>query len=350
MFRPGAPGIGDPYFPRDGNGGYDVRHYLLDLRYAPDTDRLSGVTTIRAEATQNLSRFNLDFVGLHVRTITVDGRSASWSRAGGELIVEPPSGLRKGAVFKIAITYYGVPETNGAPQPGNQTGFIHTDDGALVVGQLHTAPAWFPVNGHPRDKAAYTFRLTVPAGLEAIANGVLAGQRTQGNWTTWTWDARDPMAPDLTTAAIGQFQLRAFRAAGIRYWDAIDVDLFTETGAPRTGTQFALSQRGNAAYRRLVRTIDVPASGGQLSFWVRRDTEPNFDFMFVEAHTAGANDWTMLRDLNGHSRPNPRFACQFLPPDTPVPPPLHGRQRRRDLLAGGDDRKLVGRHRRQRRL
>jgi hypothetical protein len=27
-FGPGAPGIGDPYFPLAGNGGYDVRHYL----------------------------------------------------------------------------------------------------------------------------------------------------------------------------------------------------------------------------------------------------------------------------------------------------------------------------------
>ena len=39
---PGAAGIGDPYFPLDGNGGYDVAGYDLDLRYAPATDRLSG--------------------------------------------------------------------------------------------------------------------------------------------------------------------------------------------------------------------------------------------------------------------------------------------------------------------
>ena len=25
-FSPGANGVGDPYFPRDGNGGYDVEH------------------------------------------------------------------------------------------------------------------------------------------------------------------------------------------------------------------------------------------------------------------------------------------------------------------------------------
>ena len=71
-FTPGAPGIGDPYFPLDGNGGYDVDHYLLELRYNPTTDVLQGVATIEAEATQKLSAFNLDLNGLNVRRITVD--------------------------------------------------------------------------------------------------------------------------------------------------------------------------------------------------------------------------------------------------------------------------------------
>jgi hypothetical protein len=76
-FTPGAPGIGDPYFPLDGNGGYDVRHYGLELRYDAGTDVLSGVESIKARATQNLSRFNLDLVGMTVRAIWVDGRAAS---------------------------------------------------------------------------------------------------------------------------------------------------------------------------------------------------------------------------------------------------------------------------------
>jgi hypothetical protein len=31
----GAPGIGDPYVPLEGNGGYDVRHYDLSFSYDP---------------------------------------------------------------------------------------------------------------------------------------------------------------------------------------------------------------------------------------------------------------------------------------------------------------------------
>ena len=44
----GAPSAGDPYFPLQGNGGYDVGHYSLRLRYDPATRHLDGRATIRA--------------------------------------------------------------------------------------------------------------------------------------------------------------------------------------------------------------------------------------------------------------------------------------------------------------
>ena len=49
------------------------------------------------------------------------------------------------------------------------------------------------------------------------------------------------MASYLTTATIGQFDVKAYRADGIRYWDALDPDLF-DGPVPRTGTRFAYSQ------------------------------------------------------------------------------------------------------------
>ena len=87
-FVPGASGAGDPYFPLDGNGGYDVQHYRLEVTYDPATDVLTGKATITARATQDLSSFNLDFEGLTVRSITVESRDATWTRDGGELLDE----------------------------------------------------------------------------------------------------------------------------------------------------------------------------------------------------------------------------------------------------------------------
>src|SRR4051794_24538709 len=65
---PGAAGVGDPYFPEEGNGGYDVRNYDLSLGYDPATDHLDGLALITARATQTLGSFHLDLKGLDVHS------------------------------------------------------------------------------------------------------------------------------------------------------------------------------------------------------------------------------------------------------------------------------------------
>src|SRR3954470_7104869 len=84
-FRPGADGIGDPYFPKYGNGGYDVAGYDLKLRYDPKSGRLSGTATVTATATQDLSRFDFDFANLTTTGVTVDGETAQAKQDGDEL-------------------------------------------------------------------------------------------------------------------------------------------------------------------------------------------------------------------------------------------------------------------------
>src|SRR3954451_18965864 len=88
---PGAAGIGDRLFPQLGNGGYDVQHYDLDLRYetADPTQQLLGTVTIVARATQDLSRFDVDFAGDSVGSITVDGKPARFVRRAEELVITP---------------------------------------------------------------------------------------------------------------------------------------------------------------------------------------------------------------------------------------------------------------------
>ena len=93
-FRAGSAGIGDPYFPLDGNGGYDVAHYDLNIHYDPSSDVLSGLAKLDITAKQDLSRFNLDLVGMNVHAILVDGRAARWTRDEGELTITPRNGLR----------------------------------------------------------------------------------------------------------------------------------------------------------------------------------------------------------------------------------------------------------------
>jgi hypothetical protein len=312
-FSAGAPGAGDPYFPLDGNGGYEVDHYGLDLTYDPATQVLTGIATIEATATKNLSRFNFDFDGLKVRSIRVEGQRASWERHRGELMITPKNGIERDGAFVVVVRYDGIPKT--IRDALGIEGRIRTHDGVLILGEPHGASTWFPANDHPIDKASFTFDITVPEGLEAISNGVLESSSTQEGWTTWHWQADDPMASYLAAMAVGEFDIHAYEMGGIRYWDAVDPRLLEPVATPRTGDQFAISQAADFGYKRLSHTINVPAEGGQLSFRVQRDTEPGYDFFFVEAHTVGEDDWTTLPDEKGHT--TRELPCPFLIADHP---------------------------------
>ncbi|MCL3997507.1 M1 family metallopeptidase [Streptomyces lavenduligriseus] len=218
----GAAGAGDPYFPLSGNGGYDVRHYDLTLRYDPAARRLDGTAVLTARATQRLTRFDLDLSGLTVTRVTVDGRAARFARDGRELVVTPPTARTKGRDFRVAVAYHGTPGPVTDPD-GSPDGWIPTDDGAFVAGEPQGAMTWFPANGHPKDKASYDFTLTVPRGHTAVANGVLLGQRTAHGRTTFRWRQTEPMAAYLATATIGRFRTERYTTRdGIQVYNAVD--------------------------------------------------------------------------------------------------------------------------------
>jgi aminopeptidase N len=213
---PGAPGIGDPYFPLEGNGGYDVKHYDLSLSYDPATDRLDAVNEIRARATQSLSSFDLDLQQLTVKRVEVNSRKASFTRDGQELVITPGRPIANRSRFTVSVQYGGVPETMvGSPIVfGSPYGFIHTDDGAFMGDEPNATSTWIPLNDHPSDKASWTFHVTVPAGLEVIANGRLVNRRTHGQRSTWVWDEPYPMSNYLATAGIGQWEFKTGTTPG----------------------------------------------------------------------------------------------------------------------------------------
>ncbi|MFD0689424.1 M1 family metallopeptidase [Actinomadura fibrosa] len=234
-YTPGAPGVGDAYFPLEGNGGYDARHYSLDLRYDPDFDQLDGTVTLTARATQNLSSFDLDLSGMDVEQVRVNKAKAKYTRKGQELIITPRKGLRKGSTFTASITYGGVPQTIvGSPIVfGSPYGFLHTPDGAFVGGEPNGSSTWFPVNDHPSDKATYDYRIAVPKGLTVVANGLLTGtQNTVASFSrrrggtqasVFRWRESSPMASYLATIDIGKWETRVGRTpGGLRNYTAVD--------------------------------------------------------------------------------------------------------------------------------
>ena len=76
-----------------------------------------------------------------------------------------------------------------------------------------------------------------------------------------------------------------------------------------TARKYMYSQRANEAYKRLTRTIDVPAGGATLSFQTSYDLETDFDYMFVEAHTVGPTTGRRCPTPTATPRTTPAISC-----------------------------------------
>ncbi len=282
-FTPGSSGLGDPFFPNAGNGGYDVTHYALGLRYEPSTNQLSGSVVITATATQNLSRFDLDLRGFSISRLLVNGAEASFSREGEqELVITPRAGLRSGSPFTVAVDYAGTPAVITDPDQSIE-GWVPTDDGAFVVGEPQGSPGWYPVNDNPRDKATFDISITVPAGLTAMANGVLVSSTTVGGATTWAWRETDPMAPYLATATLGRFNLSvSTTSAGVPSYVAVDPQLAKGQVLDKlpAAVDFYTSLYGPYPFNAVGAIVD---SAKQVGYSLETQTKPVFDRIPDEA-------------------------------------------------------------------
>jgi aminopeptidase N len=282
-FTPGSDGLGDPMFPLAGNGGYDVANYSLTLDYTPAGNRLAGTAVITARATQNLSRFDLDFrMQDSVTRVLVNGVAASYTAAEGqELVVTPASGLVQGKTFTVTVDYDGVPKVVTDPDTSIE-GWVPTDDGAFVVNEPQGSPGWYPVNDNPRDKATYDFRVTVPDGLTVMANGVLVSQTHANGKATWVWRESDPMAPYLATTTLGKFDLTVSSTDGIPTYVAVDPQLAKGQVLSKLpdAVRFYSSIYGPYPFNAVGAIVD---SAKYVGYSLETQTKPNFPAVPDEA-------------------------------------------------------------------
>ncbi len=218
---PAAGAGGEPFFPRSGNRGYDVSTYDIRLNYQPGSGMLRVEATIAATATQGLSRFSLDLDGLKVSAVTVDGAAAKFSRGNDKLLVTPAQRIAPRAPFEVIIAYAGKPRPVVDPD-GTSEGWNRTEDGAFAVGEPVGTAGWLPCNNTLTDKAAFSFELTVPATLSAVANGRLVHVKRGPKLASFEWSEPKPMAPYLALVDIGKGKLVRSRAASLPAWTLVD--------------------------------------------------------------------------------------------------------------------------------
>ncbi|MEO8091688.1 MAG: M1 family metallopeptidase [bacterium] len=245
----GSSGVGDPFFPKSGNGGYDVSHYEVSIAYEPKRNIFRPVTrtVLEAEVTQpaGLTRFNLDFRGLKVTDLKVIDADTDavygeddFSRDGQELTIDLDSAMPLGTDFLVFVHYRGKPKRLTDPD-GSLEGWVKTGDGAISLGEPRGTPTWIPSNDHPTDKATFAIEILVPKGFKAVSNGELveSNPSPNGKRRLFAWEEVQPMATYLATATVGKFDVIRETLPGAPSYSYTAVDRKLDRGATDRGPE-----------------------------------------------------------------------------------------------------------------
>ena len=206
----------DPYLPANGNFGYRVSRYELELEYKVTINRLSGAATITAVTLAALQTFTLDLSdALSVTKVSVNGkRPAHFRLSSGKLHIALADALPAGAAMTIGLRY------GGTPRPirsyWGEVGFEELTNGVLVAGQPNGAASWFPCDDHPSAKASFRIQISTDSPYYALANGELLSRRVRAGMTTWTYEQAEPTSTYLVTLQIGSYNRRRMAKNGVQ--------------------------------------------------------------------------------------------------------------------------------------
>ena len=200
----GADGVGDTLFPALGNPGLDVSHYTVELTYDAE-GQVEGVVAIDLRLTEDRETITLDSLGPQVSAVTLAGRALPFSPEPPELLIDIPDSAA-GTALELVVRYTVHP-ASASSGVGVEVGWIATPGGSYVLNEPDGAHTWLPCNDHPSDQATFTFRITVPEGTSAVANGALVERTASAGTATFVWEEQRPMATYLIQLLTGDYEI-----------------------------------------------------------------------------------------------------------------------------------------------
>ena len=196
----------------DTRHSYDVLHYEINMNIdiPGDSVRSAAVFIDCRSETDTLSVVDLNFLGMTIDSITVDGAAVSYDRQGDQLLVDLGATVSQGDSFQVAVYYHGRPQTPGG-------GLYISSNVTYTLCEPEGARNWFPCYDKPSDKATADISITVPDGYIVASNGLLVGvaKDDEAKTATYSWSETYPIATYLISLAISEYATFSYWYEGV---------------------------------------------------------------------------------------------------------------------------------------
>ncbi len=183
--------------------GFDVTHYVINLRINEQTHVINGNVTAMVTAEEDLTsiEYELEGANLQVTSVSVNGIVSAFTHQNG--IVHIPLNVSQGQNFSTTVVYGGVPSQSPAPY---NIGMLFTPTAVYTLSNPDAGRYYWPSYDHPWDKALVDWYITVRSDWLVAANGVRTAMDNNGDGTrTHHWVCSSPVATYVMGFAAGPY-------------------------------------------------------------------------------------------------------------------------------------------------
>lgn len=202
-----APASPEPLLPNVGTRDYDASDYALSYTFNPGSRWIEGTEKMTATLNSGISQLAMDFAGGKVSSVTVNDEKAPFELKDQKLLVRLPGRSHLGRV-EVSVRFAA--DLNAkVPSPVDDTaGWGKNKDGGFAWwGQPDRSSLFFPNNSNVADKANFSYRIDVPRGWTAIANGKLTTQESSAGRTVFNYRTEHPLSAQLAQLSVGKFDI-----------------------------------------------------------------------------------------------------------------------------------------------
>jgi hypothetical protein len=302
----------------------DTPNYLVDFEKAiADAGRTSNVWDVDAEGRQAPDHLGVMshyeavvwYTGNNFVTRTAGRGPGNVDRLHNELTLQLRAYLNEGGKLLYNGQWAGAMENGlaGTQLYDPVAGDVCVEGGVLVLDRCL-------VLSDKNDFQQYwlgSYIYNSDAGTDADGNPFsVSGVADPYTGLSWEFNGADSAQNQVHTASL--ITTSSILPSDEYPQFAGDAPAVWNTGAsgafePFDGDWYVYSGMGDVSYKRLMRTIDLTgvdaSESPTLTFRFSYDTEPDWDFVFVEAHTVGQDDWTTLPEASGITHSNTGSSC-----------------------------------------